>query len=249
MRHRPTSVADPGVRGRHTNPRLQFQTFLNATRLGLPSDAFRRSQITSGKVASTFVRSGRDMRPKYRALALLAFFALVACTRQSTAPAATSISTTPPAFMVESSPSSTVTSPASTTLFVTTSSSVDVAAVHAIVADLGCNDFFAEGAAIANGRLELKNPSQTAAGCPAGIVADREQMLRSLFESRPTVEIAGDLLTLRVLVQRPIDAHEAALSRPGWACSWCFVLPQAVFKAEVGRFVVGEGRVGFGRWG
>jgi heat shock protein HslJ len=76
-------------------------------------------------------------------------------------------------------------------------SSVILPAVHAIVADLGCNDFFAEGAAIVNGRLELKNPSQTAAGCPAGIVADREQILRGLLEGRPMVEIAGDRLTLR----------------------------------------------------
>jgi META domain len=72
-----------------------------------------------------------------------------------------------------------------------------VAAVHALVADLGCNDFSAEGAAIVNGRLELKNPSSTAVGCVEQIVQEREHMLEGLLESRPTVEIAGDLLTLR----------------------------------------------------
>jgi META domain len=72
-----------------------------------------------------------------------------------------------------------------------------VAAVHAIIADLGCNDFSAEGAAIVNGRLELKNPSSTAVGCVEPIVQEREHMLEGLLETRPTVEIAGDLLTLR----------------------------------------------------
>jgi hypothetical protein len=48
-----------------------------------------------------------------------------------------------------------------------------------------------------NGRLELKNPSQTAIGCIEQIVQDREHMLDGLLESRPTVDITGDLLTLR----------------------------------------------------
>jgi heat shock protein HslJ len=176
------------------------------------------------------------MRPKYGVLTLVAFFVLVACTRQTTAPVATSLTTEPPAVTVETSSGSTVTSHTSTTRFVTTSSSVDVntravealgnwtlesattaddvpvpldpvypnrlifggvAAVHALVADLGCNDFSAEGAAIVNGRLELKNPSSTAVGCVEQIVQEREHMLEGLLESRPTVEIAGDLLTIR----------------------------------------------------
>lgn len=74
-----------------------------------------------------------------------------------------------------------------------------VEVVHAVVAGTGCNDFFAEGAMILNGRLELKNPSMTARGCVSPIIAEREHMLDGLLASRPTVEIAGDLLTLRGL--------------------------------------------------
>jgi heat shock protein HslJ len=176
------------------------------------------------------------MRPKYGVLTLMAFFVLVACTRQTTAPVATSTTPGPPAVTVATSSGSNVAAPATTTLFVPLSSSVHVntrvvealgdwtlesattaddvsvpldpvypnrlifggvAAVHAIIADLGCNDFSAEGAAIVNGRLELKNPSSTAVGCVEQIVQEREHMLDGLLESRPTVEIAGDLLTLR----------------------------------------------------
>jgi hypothetical protein len=151
------------------------------------------------------------MRPKDGLLTLVAFFMLVACTRRTTAPVATSLTTEPPAVTVETSSGSTVAGPTGTTHFVTTASSVDVntrvvealgnwtlelattaddvrvpldpvyanrlvfggvAAVHALVADLGCNDFSAEGAAIVNGRLELKNPSSTAVGCVEQIVQD-----------------------------------------------------------------------------
>jgi heat shock protein HslJ len=72
-----------------------------------------------------------------------------------------------------------------------------VGVAHALIAGLGCNDLFAEGAAIMNGRLELKNPSITAVACDAQIVIDREHILDGLLEGHPTIEIADDQLTLR----------------------------------------------------